>query len=168
MRLQDQHGRVASRDIVQFVKFNDFVRGAASSGGLAGATLEELPAQMLGYFNDNNIRPRVKTGCAMSAKTDGQVAIDAAIGTELGASNMLPPPPGAGGGGKLMNVTVPVGASGGMELGVTIADGREMVVKIPMGMNPGQVFQVNVPDAPRSNNDLAALGKGLLAQNLNA
>jgi hypothetical protein len=31
-RLQDQHGRVAKRDIVQFVKFNDFVKGASSSG----------------------------------------------------------------------------------------------------------------------------------------
>jgi hypothetical protein len=139
-----------------------------ASISLAAATLEELPAQMLGYFTDNNIRPRIKTGCAMKSRTDGQAAIDAAIGTELGAPLMPPsaPPRGMDGGNKLMNVTVPPGASGGMQLGVTIPDGREIVVTVPMGMQPGQIFQVNVP-APKSTADLAALGKGLLAQKLN-
>lgn len=127
---------------------------------------------MLGYFNDNNIRPRVKTGCAMSAKTDGQVAIDAAIGTELGMSPNMPPPPPPGE-AKLMNITVPQGAAGGMQLSVTTADGREVLATIPMGMSPGQVFQVSIPNAApesrRSSNDqLAALGKNLLSQNLNS
>lgn len=122
---------------------------------------------MLGYFNDNNIRPRVKTGCAMSAKNDGEVAIAASVGTELGANAANMPPPAPFRAPKLMNITVPQGAAGGMQLSVATADGREVVVTVPVGMQPGQVFQVSVPNQP-SNSDLAALGKGLLAQKLSS
>ena len=43
--LSDAHGRKASRDLVQFVKFNDFAR--AAPGRLAKETLAELPTQMM-------------------------------------------------------------------------------------------------------------------------
>jgi hypothetical protein len=44
--LTDAHGRKATRDLVQFVKFNDFARLAP--GRLAKETLAELPGQMMG------------------------------------------------------------------------------------------------------------------------
>ena len=44
--LTDAHGRKATSDLVQFVKFKDFARLAP--GRLAKETLAELPGQMMG------------------------------------------------------------------------------------------------------------------------
>uniref|UniRef100_A0A7S2SLX7 C2 domain-containing protein n=1 Tax=Rhizochromulina marina TaxID=1034831 RepID=A0A7S2SLX7_9STRA len=54
-RLSDAHGRVARRDIVQFVRFLDFA--TAPPGRLAKETLVELPHQMLGYFTSKGLPP---------------------------------------------------------------------------------------------------------------
>ena len=48
------HGRTATRDIVQFVPFNQFAR---SPNQLADALLKEIPGQFIQYFKQNDIRP---------------------------------------------------------------------------------------------------------------
>ena len=48
VRLTNARGLKATRDIVQFVKFNDFKN--AAPGRLAKETLLELPTQMMSYF----------------------------------------------------------------------------------------------------------------------
>ncbi|KAN0052918.1 hypothetical protein ACTA71_012398 [Dictyostelium dimigraforme] len=52
--LIDSHGQVASRDIVQFVPFNDF---SSNPEALATETLKEIPQQLLGFMNQNNYLP---------------------------------------------------------------------------------------------------------------
>eukprot|EP00300_Choanocystis_sp_HF-7_P018827 c20151_g1_i4.p1 GENE.c20151_g1_i4~~c20151_g1_i4.p1 ORF type:complete len:273 (+),score=65.07 c20151_g1_i4:612-1430(+) len=48
------NGRVAKRDIVQFVPFNKF---AGNPARLAKEVLEEIPAQFLGYMKSQNLAP---------------------------------------------------------------------------------------------------------------
>mmetsp|Transcript_34942 Transcript_34942/g.45060 ORF Transcript_34942/g.45060 Transcript_34942/m.45060 type:complete len:693 (+) Transcript_34942:37-2115(+) len=176
--LTDQRGRVAKRDIVQFVKFNDFKddRGIVSSSRLAQATLEELPAQMLGYFNQNHIRPKIKAGLTMKSQTDGQATIQATVGGGGGGGVMPPPPPPTSSGGQgsivtYLNVCVPEGVRGGDRIEVTKPDGKGVVVQVPAGLVAGQQFQISVssPAQPQTPNrdQMAALGKSLLSQNLN-
>lgn len=51
-------GRVAKRDIVQFVPFNQYVGNPAR---LAKAVLEEIPDQYLGYMKSYNLAPSAPT-----------------------------------------------------------------------------------------------------------
>ena len=55
-KLKDSKGNVAVRDIVQFVKFNDY---AASEYGLAEAVLREVPGQVDKYYNMVGIIPKI-------------------------------------------------------------------------------------------------------------
>lgn len=52
--LRDTKGRATKRDIVQFVKFNDFRNGSRQA--LAEEVLEEVPEQVISYLVQNNIR----------------------------------------------------------------------------------------------------------------
>ena len=47
--LVNSEGFAARRDIVQFLKFNEF---ASDLSALAGQVLEEIPEQFLGYMHD--------------------------------------------------------------------------------------------------------------------
>ncbi|GKC54733.1 BONZAI 1-like protein, partial [Tanacetum coccineum] len=53
-RLESTTGRVATRDIVQFVPFRDVQGGGIS---VAQSLLEELPSQFLAYMKNRDIRP---------------------------------------------------------------------------------------------------------------
>ncbi|EAL70459.1 phospholipid-binding protein [Dictyostelium discoideum AX4] len=52
--LTDSSGQTATRDIVQFVPFNNF---SANPEALATETLREIPQQLLGFMNQNNYLP---------------------------------------------------------------------------------------------------------------
>lgn len=52
--LKDSNGREAARDIVQFVKFNDY-RGNFAQ--LAEQVLCEVPDQMVAYMMENGKKP---------------------------------------------------------------------------------------------------------------
>ena len=51
--LRNTQGRATKRDIVQFVKFNDFRHGSRQA--LAEEVLEEVPEQVISYLVQNNI-----------------------------------------------------------------------------------------------------------------
>lgn len=53
--LHNSRGEKTPRDIVQFVRFNDFA--SAAPGRLAKEALHELPGQMMKYFKSHNIEP---------------------------------------------------------------------------------------------------------------
>ena len=53
--LHNSQGVKTPRDIVQFVRFNDFA--TAAPGRLAKEALHELPGQMMKYFKSHNIEP---------------------------------------------------------------------------------------------------------------
>ncbi|XP_078158533.1 protein BONZAI 3-like isoform X3 [Carex rostrata] len=55
-RLESSTGRVATRDIVQFVPMRDFLAGGQVS--IVQALLEELPGQFLSYVRSRDIKPR--------------------------------------------------------------------------------------------------------------
>jgi hypothetical protein len=57
-KLLSHNGRTATRDIVQFVSFKDFV--VAGGGALAQCVLAEIPAQLLQYMQQNAIKPNPK------------------------------------------------------------------------------------------------------------
>jgi hypothetical protein len=63
VRLTSPDGRVAARDIVQFVPFRNFVRAGINSQisrlHLAKEVLAEIPDQFLGYMKTNRIVPKV-------------------------------------------------------------------------------------------------------------
>ncbi|MCL4138178.1 UNVERIFIED_CONTAM: hypothetical protein GTU68_037257 [Idotea baltica] len=56
------NGRIAQRDIVQFVPFSNFLQGNGDPGSarlrLAKEVLAEVPDQLLSYMKVNNIRPQ--------------------------------------------------------------------------------------------------------------
>lgn len=52
--LRDSAGRAWKRDIVQFVKFNDFRHGSKQT--LAEEVLEEVPEQVVSYLSQKKIR----------------------------------------------------------------------------------------------------------------
>lgn len=54
--LRNSQGDKTIRDIVQFVKFNDF-KGKGDLGLLAEEVLKEVPDQLVGYMMTNNIKP---------------------------------------------------------------------------------------------------------------
>ncbi|XP_076948306.1 protein BONZAI 1-like [Bidens hawaiensis] len=56
-KLQSSTGRVASRDIVQFVPFREVQGGEVS---VVQSLLAELPSQFLTYMRNNNIQPKSK------------------------------------------------------------------------------------------------------------
>jgi len=53
--LRDSRGRTASRDIVQFVVFNDY---QSDIGLLAEEVLREVPDQVVGYMQSKGIKPQ--------------------------------------------------------------------------------------------------------------
>ncbi|KAJ6883622.1 hypothetical protein NC652_030761 [Populus alba x Populus x berolinensis] len=59
-RLQSSTGRVATRDIVQFVPMREVNSGQIS---VVQALLEELPGQFLTYFRSRDIKPRARHVC---------------------------------------------------------------------------------------------------------
>ena len=62
--LRNSRGQVACRDIVQFVPYNQTVRGIPAGAGaqaaLSKATLAEIPGQMLEFFSKKGITPKAK------------------------------------------------------------------------------------------------------------
>lgn len=52
--LRNHNGQAAQRDIVQFVKFNDY--RSAGIHALAEEVLREVPEQVISYLSSNNIR----------------------------------------------------------------------------------------------------------------
>ena len=57
-------GRVASRDIVQFVPFRDYLHHGdpyRASAELARALLAEVPNQLVSFMKSKNIAPRQPT-----------------------------------------------------------------------------------------------------------
>ena len=52
--LRDSKGQAAERDIVQFVPFRKY---AANSDKLSTEVLQEIPKQLVGYFQSRNIKP---------------------------------------------------------------------------------------------------------------
>ncbi|KAL0648460.1 hypothetical protein Bca4012_046751 [Brassica carinata] len=60
-RLESSSGRVASRDIVQFVALRDIQYGEVS---VVEALLAELPSQFLAYMKNRNITPTTSTSSA--------------------------------------------------------------------------------------------------------
>lgn len=76
--LQDQSGRRAVRDIVQFVPFNDFK--GKHYAELAKHTLAEIPGQILGFMRSRNIIPNPR------------IPLSAAPPMEEGGANIQVPP----------------------------------------------------------------------------
>ena len=66
VRLTSADGRVASRDIVQFVPFRNFLKAGLDSQlsrlHLAKEVLAEVPDQFLGFMKANKIVPKVQSG----------------------------------------------------------------------------------------------------------
>ena len=67
IRLTDQLGRKASRDIVQFVPFSNFYNPKNSNNQsarahLAKEVLAEIPDQFLGFMKSRNITPSPSSG----------------------------------------------------------------------------------------------------------
>ena len=126
------------------MKFNDFTNAAA--GMLAKETLYELPGKMLGYFQDNHVKPREKPRATrMHLKTDGERAAAAAMGGGGSAAaaptsdNAVPltgdVEPFVRGkplrqDSSLMNVTVPPGVQGGQEVLVDTPGGIELAIQV--------------------------------------
>ena len=70
VRLTAPDGRVAPRDIVQFVPFRDFLRRGLDTQmarlHLAREVLAEVPEQFVSYMKANRIVPRTVGGAAAS------------------------------------------------------------------------------------------------------
>ncbi|KAL9379071.1 hypothetical protein Peur_027553 [Populus x canadensis] len=64
-RLQSSTGRVATRDIVQFVPMREVNSGQIS---VVQALLEELPGQFLTYFRSRDIKPHARHSCERSPR----------------------------------------------------------------------------------------------------
>ncbi|CAM9714165.1 unnamed protein product [Ectocarpus sp. 12 AP-2014] len=94
-------GKVASRDMVQFVPFRDFNGfGSAAQHALAKHVLAEIPGQFISYMQSNGIDPANKRppgsiitgGGGVSPATDPPMPPQAAgYGAGGGAPNDLPP-----------------------------------------------------------------------------
>lgn len=92
-------GKVASRDMVQFVPFREFSGfGAASQHALAKHVLAEIPGQFISYMDTNGIAPANKrppgslvTG-AQEVPPMPQAAGYGGGGEAGGGANDLPPP----------------------------------------------------------------------------
>ncbi|KAL3903410.1 MAG: hypothetical protein SGARI_005395, partial [Bacillariaceae sp.] len=64
MKFLDDFAGPGKRDIVQFVEFNRF---GNSSHALTSETLNEIPAQLSGYFQSQGIQPRAPTAFSESS-----------------------------------------------------------------------------------------------------
>ena len=109
--LRDTRGRVAQRDIVQFVPFSQFK--AAGSERLAMEVLAEVPGQVISFFKSKGIQPNPPpppppvAAAALSAVAAGGEAPPPAYTSTAGAE--APPAyyaGGAGGGGAVPVATV--------------------------------------------------------------
>jgi hypothetical protein len=67
-KLKTHDGKVASRDLVQFVPFNQH---ATNPADLANATLAELPGQVVEYLKGKGIQPLPKPDAALAAGVSG-------------------------------------------------------------------------------------------------
>ena len=56
--LRNSKGQTAARDIVQFVRFNDYANGKLGVAGLAEEVLKEMPDQIVSYMLANKIMPK--------------------------------------------------------------------------------------------------------------
>lgn len=100
-------GKVASRDMVQFVPFRDFSGfGSAAQHALAKHVLAEIPGQFIQYMETNKIAPanRRPPGAVLPVTTAQQrqqpqgtppAAYSEAVGVGEAASASAPPLPGA-------------------------------------------------------------------------
>jgi hypothetical protein len=106
--LRDTRGRVAQRDIVQFVPFSQFK--AAGSERLAMEVLAEVPGQVISFFKSKGIQPNPPpppppvAAAALSAVAAGGEAPPPAYTSTAGAE--APPAYYAGGGGAVPVATV--------------------------------------------------------------
>lgn len=84
-------GKVASRDMVQFVPFRDFnTFGAAAQHALAKHVLAEIPGQFLSYMEANGIPPaRRRPPGSVLPVADG-------MHRAIGSPNIMPPTPPQG------------------------------------------------------------------------
>lgn len=99
-------GKVASRDMVQFVPFREFTDfGAAAQHALAKHVLAEIPGQFISYMESNGIPPAQR-------RPAGSVLPMVGAGGAAGEGNS--PIPAAGGGG----FPQPLGGVGGDATGV--------------------------------------------------
>merc|ERR1712107_61097 len=71
VRLTSSSGKIAERDIVQFVPFREYER--RGEGELAKVTLAEIPEQVVEYYSKHKIKPLP----ARRAETIGEAAFAA-------------------------------------------------------------------------------------------
>jgi len=105
--IHDQSGRRASRDIVQFVKMNDYT-GLGQDARLAKEVVAEIPDQILSYAKMKNISPGTPPpqvdGVYMGAAAEEELVAapipskSSVVGTAATAAP--PPPPPAYGAGS--------------------------------------------------------------------
>ena len=75
VRVTDQRGRVASRDIVQFVPMRNFLGVGGANSQLAGIylakeVLAEVPDQFLGFMKSRHIVPKTPPPSSMNVSTN--------------------------------------------------------------------------------------------------
>lgn len=96
------HGRLAERDIVQFVPFREFLRGNSatdyqlSQARLAKEVLEEIPTQFLSYMEANKITPgswRLNRRTSTSSATTFQSRGSGSSHAPSQSFSDVPPPP---------------------------------------------------------------------------
>jgi hypothetical protein len=81
--LRAGHGKVALRDIVQFVPFNTVVK-TGSSRELTMATLAELPGQVCDFFFKNGISPNQRLAATVVSSPELGVATAVALPPAFG------------------------------------------------------------------------------------
>ena len=91
-------GRVASRDIVQFVPLRDFMHtsgptGVPMLGDISKALLAELPGQLLEWMQQHRITPNPRPAYA------GFATPGAGLSASIPPAAFAAPPPSASGGG---------------------------------------------------------------------
>ena len=78
--LRDSRGRVAKRDIVQFVAFRDFAR--RSPQAFSSELLAEIPAQLIGFMKSRGIQPRTVAPSAAAVPIADVVATPGSVFVE--------------------------------------------------------------------------------------
>ncbi len=86
--IRSSDGQYASRDIVQFVPFNQFKNNEAR---LTKETLAEIPMQLTSYMSSRNIRP----SAALQNSVSVAAAINASQNSNTGFPTTSAPPPAA-------------------------------------------------------------------------
>mmetsp|Transcript_8164 Transcript_8164/g.11778 ORF Transcript_8164/g.11778 Transcript_8164/m.11778 type:complete len:144 (+) Transcript_8164:27-458(+) len=61
----------------------------------------------------------------------------------------------------LMQVSCPAGAHSGMKIPIRTADGREFEVVVPNGVKEGDIFHIEIPDAPTATATAVPVAQGV-------